>query len=50
MKDLKKTVKAVKDNKKDLILFGGLFVVGVLGQAVFINKVNKTINNMTSLK
>ena len=47
MKNLKKTVKDVKDNKKGLILFGGLFVVGVLGQAVFINKVNKTINNMT---
>ena len=48
MKNLKKTVKDVKDDKKGLtLLFGGLFVVGVLGQAVFINKVNKTINNMT---
>ena len=34
MKNLKKTVKDVKDNKKGLILFGGLFVVGVVATAV----------------
>ena len=33
MKNLKKTVKDVKDNK-DLILYGGLFVVGVVATAV----------------
>ena len=34
MKNLKQTVKDVKDNKKGLILFGGLFVVGVVATAV----------------
>ena len=34
MKNLKKTVKDVKDNDKGLILFGGLFVVGVVASAV----------------
>ena len=34
MKNLKKTVKDVKDNNKDLILYGGLFVVGVVATAV----------------
>ena len=34
MKNLKKTVKDVKDNKKGLILFVGLFVVGVVATAV----------------
>ena len=40
MKNLKETVKDVKDNKKGLILFGGLFVVGVVTTAVGI-KVGK---------
>ena len=43
MKNLKKTVKAVKDNKKDLILFGGLFVVGVVGAAVVVKVGNSII-------
>ena len=45
MKNLKKTVKAVKDNKKGLILFGGLFVVGVVTAAVGIKRM-KVDNNM----
>ena len=34
MKNLKETVKVVKDNKKDLILFGGIFVGSVVATAV----------------
>ena len=34
MLNLKKTVKEVKDNKKGLILFGGLFLTGVIASAV----------------
>ena len=34
MLNLKKTVKEVKDNKKGLILFGGLFLAGVVASAV----------------
>ena len=46
MKNLKKTVKDVKDNKKGLILFGGLFVVGVVASVVGIKRI-KASNNMT---
>ena len=37
MKNLKKTVKDVKDNK-DLILYGGLFVVSVVASVVGIKR------------
>ena len=47
MKNLKKTVKAVKDNKMDVLLHVGLFTAGVLMEVAFIHKVNKVINNMT---
>ena len=43
MKNLKKTVKDVKDNKKGLILFGGLFVAGVVGAAVVVKVGNNII-------
>ena len=43
MKNLKKTVKDVKDNKKGLILFGGLFVAGVVVSAVGIKVGNSII-------
>ena len=43
MLNLKKTVKAVKDNKKDLILFGGLFVGGVVGAGVVLKVCNSII-------
>ena len=46
MKNLKKTVKDVKDNNKGLILYGGLFVVSVVTAAVGIKRM-KVINNMT---
>ena len=46
MKNLKKTVKDVKDNKKGLILFGGLFVVSVVASVVGIKRI-KASNNMT---
>ena len=42
MLNLKKTVKEVKDNKKGLILFGGLFLAGVVASAVGM-KVGNTI-------
>ena len=45
MKNLKKTVKDVKDNK-DLILYGGLFVVSVVASVVGIKRI-KASNNMT---
>ena len=45
MKNLKKTVKDVKDNK-DLILYGGLFVVSVVASVVGIKRL-KASNNMT---
>ena len=43
MKNLKKTVKEVKDNKKGLALFGGLFAVGVVAAAVGIKVGNSII-------
>lgn len=44
MKNLKKTVKDVKDNKKGLILIGGLFVVSfVVTSAVGIKVGNSII-------
>ena len=46
MKNLKKTVKDVKDNNKDLILYGGLFVVSVVAAVVGIKRL-KASNNMT---
>ena len=45
MKNLKKTVKDVKDNNKGLILYGGLFVVGVVTAAVGIKRI-KVDNNI----
>ena len=44
MKNLKKTVNYVKDNKKSLIAMGGLTLAGTLMGVVLVNKV---INNMT---
>ena len=44
MKNLKKTVKDVKDNK-DLILYGGLFVVSVVASVVGIKRI-KASNSM----
>lgn len=38
-----KTKKAVKDNKKNLILFGEIFVGGVVGAAVVVKVGNKII-------
>ena len=40
MLNLKKTVKEVKDNKKGLILFGGLFLTGVVAQAVILKEID----------
>ena len=45
MKNLKKTVKDVKDNNKDLILYGGLFVVSVVASVVGIKRI-KASNSM----
>ena len=45
MKNLKKTVKDVKDNNKDLILYGGLFVVSVVSSVVGIKRI-KASNSM----
>ena len=43
MKNLKETVKDVKNNKEGLILFGGLLVVGVVASAVGIKVRNSII-------
>ena len=43
MKNLKKIAKEVKDKKNGLILFGGLFVVGVVTTAVGIKVGNSII-------
>ena len=43
MKNLKKTVKDIKENKTGLIIFGGLFVVGVVTTACGINDGNSFI-------
>ena len=43
MLNLKKTVKDVKDNKKSLILIGGLIVTGVLAEIVLVGKVTNSM-------
>lgn len=45
MKNLKKTVAYVKDNKKSLIAMGGLTIAGMLMEVVLVNKV---IDNLKS--
>ena len=43
MKNLKKTVNYVKDNKKALVLMGGVTIVGTLMGAVLVSKVTNSI-------
>ena len=43
MLNLKKTAKSIKDNKKTLILIGGITLAGALMEVVLVKKVTNSI-------